>query len=125
MVPRVGSGNSSAQQAMNSTGRHIRTGNCPKDTDSPKIWAVVGEDAYQLTVGKLLPFWSGEEPVSGEFQHQLILSKNSGAEAFAHHCNSLFSGAKVKVSAKGGCVKMTGEMESGRKERLALPYTLP
>ncbi len=124
LVPRVGSGNSSAQQAKKSTGRQNRTGNCPKGTDSPKTWAVVGEKAYRLTVGQLLQFSSNGVPVQGQFKHMLTISKDNGANAFALHCNNLFSGANVKVSASGGGVQMTGEMKSGRKERLAMPYTL-
>ena len=124
LVPRVGSGNSIAQQAKKSTGLHNRTGNCPIGTDSPKIWAVFGEWAFRVTVGQLQQFWSGGEPVSGEFQHKLTITKDNGADAFARRCNSLFSGANVKVLASGGGVKMTGEMKSGRKERLAMPYTL-
>ncbi len=117
VVPRVGSAGSSAQQAKKSTGRHNRTGNCPKGTDSPKTWAVVGEKAYRLTVGQLVQFWSGGEPVLGELQHKLTISKDNGAEAFV-------IGAELRVLASGGGVQMTGEMKSGRKERLAMPYTL-
>ncbi len=124
VVPRVGSGNSSEQQAKRATGHHNRRGNCPIGTDSPNIWAVVGEMAYLVTVGQLSQFYSNGKPVLGEFKYELTISKDNGAAAFVRRCNSLFSGANVKVSANGGSVKMTGEMQSGRKERLAMPYTL-
>ncbi len=60
----------------------------------------------------------------GQFKYFLTVSKNNGAAAFARQCNRQFIGAKVEPEEKVGSVVMIGEMKAGRKERLAMPYTL-
>ncbi len=74
-------------------------------------------------MGVFVQYTSHGKAKPGQFKYLLTISGNNGADAFARHCNRRFMGAKVEPN-KSGCINMTGEMKAGRKERLAMPYTL-